>query len=178
MVDLVLQIERSFGRIGNDIDYHYRIVSEDALKEIESLLIKKLNRFSKTNNLFDLTYFFTTYAFWYNIDKDSLDKYINQGLETITNVPKYLKITANHWSSAKDSGWSFKQDSFDGYISNEKAYKAIMSLKSTQEFAEFDIGIKKMAIAFCLWYEKKVEYNDRVSESEVVKHLSEWENFA
>ena len=178
VVDLVLQIERSFGRIGNDIDYHYRIVSEDALKEIESLLIKKLNSFSKTNNLFDLTYFFTTYAFWYNIDKDSLDKYINQGLETITNVPKYLKITANHWSSAKDSGWSFKQDSFDGYISNEKAYKAIMSLKSTQEFAEFDIGIKKMAIAFCLWYEKKVEHDNRVSESEVVKHLSEWENLA
>lgn len=178
VVDLVLQIDRSYGRIGNDIDCHYRVVSEDALTEIESLLINKLKVFSETNNLFDLTYFFTTYVFWFNIEKESLDKYINQGLETITNIPKYLKITANRWSSGKDSEWSFKQDSFDGYISNEKAYEAILSLKATKEFAEFDISLKKMAIAFCLWYEKKVDNNDRVSESEVVKHLSEWENLA
>ena len=178
VVDLVLQIDRSYGRIGNDIDCHYRVVSEDALIEIESLLINKLKVFSETNNLFDLTYFFTTYVFWFNIEKESLDKYINQGLETITNIPKYLKITANRWSSGKDSEWSFKQDSFDGYISNEKAYEAILSLKATKEFAEFDISLKKMAIAFCLWYEKRVENNDRVSESEVVNHLSEWENLA
>ena len=178
VVDLVLQIERSYGRIGNDLDYHYRVVSEDALIEIESLLIKKLNHFSKTNNLFDLTYFYPIYVFWYNIDKESLDKYINQGLETITNIPKYLKITANHWTSGQDRGWIFRQDSFDGYISNEKAYKAILSLKATEGFAVLDIEIKKLSIAFCIWFEKKDQQDNRISENEVEKFLPELGNQA
>lgn len=176
VVDLVLQIERSYGRIGNDIDYHYRVVPEDSLAEIESILINKLKALSKTNNLFDLTYFFTTYIFWYNIDKESLDKYINQGLETITNIPKYLNLSANHWTSGKDHGWSFRQDAFDGYISNENAYEAILTLKSTDEFARLDINIKKRAIAFCLWFERKDKRDNRISENEVMQRLPEWDN--
>lgn len=176
VVDLVLQIERSYGRIGNDIDYHYRVVPEDSLAEIESILINKLKAFSETKNLFDLTYFFTTYVFWYNIDKESLDKYINLGLKTTTNIPKYLKLSANQWSSGQDHGWNFKQNTFDGYISNEKAYEAILSLKATKEFAEFDIGLKKVTIAFCLWFEKKDMQDNMISEKEVLQCLAEWEN--
>ena len=178
VIDLVLQIERSYGRIGNNIDNHYRVVSEESLKEIESFCTDKLINFSKTNNLFDLTYFFPTYVFWYNIDKKSLDKYIKQGLETITNVPKYLKITANFWTSGKDSGWSFRQDSFDGYISNEKAYKSILSLKATEGFAVLDNEIKKLSIAFCIWFEKKDRQDNRISENEVNNFLPEWEGQA
>ena len=176
VVELVLLVERSYGRIGKNIDYQYRVVSEEGITELESILINKLKGISETNNLFDLTYFYTIYVFWYNIDKESLNEYINQGLEEITNIPKYLTISATHRSSGRDRGWTFKQDAFEGYISNEKAYKAILTLKSTEEFAKFDLDLKKMTIAFCLWYEKKDKQDNRISEHEVLQRLPEWDN--
>lgn len=70
VVYLVLQIEYSYGRIGKDIDYNYRMISEEQLSNLERIIIDKLIESSKTLNLFDLTYFYPTYIFWRNIDKD------------------------------------------------------------------------------------------------------------
>ena len=61
-------------------------------------------------------------------------------------------------------------------LGNEKAYEAILSLKATKEFAEFDIGLKKVTIAFCLWFEKKDMQDNMISEKEVLQCLAEWEN--
>lgn len=175
VVDLVLQIEYSYGRIGRDIDYNYRMISEEQLSNLERIIIDKLIESSKTLNLFDLTYFYPTYIFWRNIDKDSLDIYVKKELRIPSNIPKYLKITANHWSSGQGNGWSFQKDNFEGVLSDEDAYNSIVSLKSTQVFSELDDDAKKLAIAYCLWYERKDEKLNRVDEDEVNKYLSEWE---
>ena len=174
VVDLVLQIEYSYGRIGKDIDYNYRIISEEQLSNLERIIIDKLIESSKTLNLFDLTYFYPTYILWRNIDKNSLDIYVEKELRIPSNIPKYLKITANHWSSGQGNGWSFQKDSFEGVLSDEDAYNSIVSLKSTQVFSELDDNAKKLAIAYCLWYERKDEKLNRVDEDEVNKYLSEW----
>ena len=42
-------------------------------------------------------------------------------------------------------------------------------------FSELDDNTKKLAIAYCLWYESKDEILNRVDEDEVNKYLSEWE---
>ena len=175
VVDLVLQIEYSYGRIGKDIDYNYRIISEEQLSNLEKIIIDKLIESSKTLNLFDLTYFYPTYIFWRNIDKDSLVIYVEKELRKPSNIPKHLKITANHWSSGQSNGWSFQKENFEGVLSNEDAYNSIVSLKSTQVFSELDDNTKKLAIAYCLWYERKDEKLNRVDEDEVNKYLSEWE---
>ena len=175
VVDLVLQIEYSYGRIGKDIDYNYRMISEEQLSNLERIIIDKLIESSKTLNLFDLTYFYPTYIFWRNIDKDSLDIYVKKELRIPSNIPKYLKITTNHWSSGQGNGWSFQKDNFEGVLSDEDAYNSIVSLKSTQVFSELDDDAKKLAIAYCLWYERKDEKLNRVDEDEVNKYLSKWE---
>lgn len=175
VVYLVLQIEYSYGRIGKDIDYNYRMISEEQLSNLERIIIDKLIESSKTLNLFDLTYFYPTYIFWHNIDKDSLDIYVKKELRIPSNIPKYLKITANHWSSGQGNGWSFQKDNFEGVLSDEDAYNSIVSLKSTQVFSKLDDDAKKLAIAYCLWYERKDEKLNRVDEDEVNKYLSEWE---
>lgn len=151
------------------------MISEEQLSNLERIIIDKLIESSKTLNLFDLTYFYPTYIFWRNIDKDSLDIYVKKELRIPSNIPKYLKITANHWSSGQGNGWSFQKDNFEGVLSDEDAYNSIVSLKSTQVFSELDDDAKKLAIAYCLWYERKDEKLNRVDEDEVNKYLSEWE---
>ena len=92
-----------------NIDYNYRMISEEQLSNLERIIIDKLIESSKTLNLFDLTYFYPTYIFWRNIDKDSLDIYVKKELRIPSNIPKYLKITTNHWSRDKVMDGAFKK---------------------------------------------------------------------
>jgi hypothetical protein len=61
---------------------------------------------------------------------------------------------------------------------SEKAYKSILSLKATEGFAVLDTEIKKLSIAFCIWFEKKDQQDNRISENEVNNFLPEWEGQA
>ena len=50
-------------------------------------------------------------------------------------------------------------------------------MRLTEKSVELTIDddAKKLAIAYCLWYERKDEKLNRVDEDEVNKYLSEWE---
>ena len=175
VIHLILKIENSYGRIGQDIDCDFRIVTEEQLDKLEKIVINRLVLFSKKYNIFDLFFLNSTYIFWKNVDKESLNKYIIEAIIAPINIPKFLKTVVNHWTGRNNSGWTFDENSFDEYMTDKYAYDMIQSLKSTYDFSLLDDYSKKLAIAYYLWYERKGEKLSRVSESEVENIIDEWE---
>lgn len=172
VVGLILETERAYGRIGDNINYNYRFLDETQLENIETTIINLLDERRKKEDLLSASSFYSVYVFWYHIDKSSLDEYIKTALGSAINVLKYLtKICASHWNSSRGSGWRFKSNGFDGYISDENAYQSILSLKHTEEFRNIDEHSKRTAVAYCLWFETKERY---IEDKSVDNHLMEW----
>lgn len=93
-------------------------------------------------------------------------------LGSAVNVLKYLtKIGANHWSSNHGGGWGFNTNGFDGYISDEEAYNSILSLKYTEEFRNMDEQSKRIAVAYCLWFETKERH---IEDKSIDEHIGDW----
>lgn len=172
VVGLILETERAYGRIGDNINYNYRFLDETQLENIETTIINLLDKRRKKEDLLSASSFYSVYVFWYHIDKSSLDEYMKTALGSAINVLKYLtKICASHWNSSSGSGWRFKSNGFDGYISDENAYQSILSLKHTEEFRNIDEHSKRTAVAYCLWFETKERY---IEDKSVDNHLMEW----
>ena len=172
VVGLILETERAYGRIGDNINYNYRFLDETQLDNIETTIINLLEKKKKKEDLLSASSFYFVYVFWYHIDKSSLDEYMKTALGSAVNVLKYLtKIGANHWSSNHGGGWRFKSNGFDGYISDENAYQSILSLKHTEEFRNMDEQSKRTAVAFCLWFETKERY---IEDKSVDEHIGDW----
>lgn len=172
IVGLILETERAYGRIGDNIKYNYRFLDEAQLENIEKTIIRSLKDRIKNDDMMSATSFYSVYVFWYHIDKASLDDYMKSALCSAINVLKYLtKIGANHWNSNHGGGWGFNADGFDGYISDEDAYNSILSLKQTEDFRKMDEQSKRIAVAYCLWYETKEKH---IEDKSIDKHLIEW----
>ena len=172
VVGLILETERAYGRIGDNINYNYRFLDETQLDNIETTIINLLDKRRKKEDLLSASSFYFVYVFWYHIDKSSLDEYMKTTLGSAVNVLKYLtKICASHWNSSRGSGWRFKSNGFDGYISDENAYQSILSLKHTEEFRNMDEQSKRTAVAFCLWFETKERY---IEDKSVDEHIGDW----
>ena len=172
IVGLILETERAYGRIGDNIKYNYRFLDEAQLENIEKTIIRSLKDRIKNDDVMSATSFYSVYVFWYHIDKASLDDYMKSALCSAINVLKYLtKIGANHWNSNHGGGWGFNTNGFDGYISDEDAYNSILSLKQTEEFRKMDEQSKRIAVAYCLWYETKEKY---IEDKSIDEHIGEW----
>lgn len=174
VINMIVQIECSYGRIGESSDYKYRIVSLEQLDEVEKISFKKLLKMSKTQNLFDAISFSSIYKFWRKVDQKSLKDYLIKALKEACNIPKYLKLIAVFWNSELDEGRTFKKDGFDGIISDKEAYDRIVSLKSTKQFSKLDNELKELSIAYALWYEKN-DTDSKIGKTEIKKHFEEWE---
>ena len=172
IVGLILETERAYGRIGDNIKYNYRFLDEAQLENIEKTIIRSLKDRIKNDDVMSATSFYSVYVFWYHIDKASLDDYMKSALCSAINVLKYLtKIGANHWNSNHGGGWGFNTNGFDGYISDEDAYNSILSLKQTEEFRKMDEQSKRIAVAYCLWYETKEKH---IEDKSIDEHIGEW----
>ncbi len=95
IIGMIYNIERSYGRIGNDVDSYCKVVDEGQLENIEQAVKNRLEIISLEYNLLDATSFINIYFIWSYIDRESLDKYLKKAFEINSNVPKYLKIQAS-----------------------------------------------------------------------------------
>lgn len=175
IVGMVLSVEYSYGRIGKNSDYNYRIVEENQLENIESEINDKLNLLMQDSNLLDAYLFRNIYFIWKHIDNDSLQQYLQDALKTSSNIPKYLDVNALYWQSGRMRGWDFREKSFSDGISIDKIYEQIISLKNTDDFSSLKIGEKEMAIAFYLWYNSERNDHSNISKEEVDKLIPDWE---
>lgn len=175
VIEMFVNVERSYGRIGTSTDYDYRIVDEDRLPVLEKHVLKKIKELSDQSTLLDTSSFISIYFFWNYIEKESMNEYIIKMLEEPKNVPKYLRICASHWTGGKSSGWDFKEESFSEYISATNAYEKILSLRNTSDFSSLKFEIKEIALAYYLWYASARTDHYEISKEAVDSLIFEWE---
>lgn len=173
--EVVEQIERAYGRIGNSIETSLQFVEESDIEEVEKNMLSKIKSLSEQHCLMDCEGFGCIRLIWSFLEKETLDEYIKQQIEKPINVPKLLSLIANAWTSSRGCGWSFDETIFEGYyLSAKEAYDKTISLKGTKEFAELDKSFREIGVAFSIWYnQEKTEFN-KISKEEVEVELLEW----
>ncbi len=172
----VFYIEEAYGRIGNDIDYIYRVVSEEVLSEIEKVCKKRLYQFKEDSTLLSNNNFYYVRMMWIHLDKKTFDDYMLYCLNVAQNIPRYLCFVAGTWSGGGEIGWSFDEKTFGEYLSVKEIYEKVQGLKSTVIFNELTTEEKQIAVAFSVWYESPDKSNYRkISEKTVNDLLSLWE---
>lgn len=176
ITNMVYDIERSYGRIGDYPDNKYRLITEEKLSDIEKCLLKRLNDISKSNNLLDSKGFSTIRFIWNYLDVISFEEYLKEKLQCSQNIPKFLLLIAITWSGGHTHGWDFKEEYFSEFISKDKAYEKIFSLKGTDEFYRLDIRFKEIAIAYYLWFNSDDKDRHEISKENVDKLMPEWDN--
>lgn len=175
LVDIIVQIERSYGHIGESPNNDYRIISEKQLYSLEPLVLSRIEKNSKINFIFKLKSPWQKYWFWKYKSPHSLQTHISEGLKNKNNVPYYLTAHASTWTGAKTHGWGFKQENIEKDISVDKAYKDLLSLKNTDVFLNLPYDIKEISIAFYIWYNSERKEYETTSKEDVDLLIPEWE---
>lgn len=174
--EIMEYIERGYGRIGNSSNLDYRFIEEESIGDIERHLLRKIKELSKKSCLYDYDGIQEICLLWEFLEKESLDEYTRSLLKEDANIPKYLERISLYWHSSNGTdGWSFNEESFEGYINKDDAFARISKLKNSKEFSALAPKFKQSAIAFFLWYQKEGEAKAHITREEVNTLMSAWE---
>ena len=176
LVNMVVQIENSFGRIGDSPDSDYKVITEDQLTDLEGFILNHIKEKAKTRFLFKSTASWGQYLFWKYKDPESLQRHISEGLNSMINIPYYLANCASFCAGGKTHGWNFKKEYIEEYISIDKAYNDLISLKNTEMFSNLELDIKEISLAYYLWYNSGRKIHDFISKESVDLIMPEWES--
>lgn len=178
LLEYILNIEQSYGRIGTDIDSTNQILPEESLMIIERECEEKLELFSQDDILLDNDSFYVVSTMWKYLNEEKYDKYLSYLLKDEKNVPKFLLFNSGIWHGNNDRGWTFSETTLQKYMSIEEMYKKIQSLKGTEVFHNLTEDQKQIAIAYSLWYEETDKTNYyHISLKRVLNILPGWEIF-
>lgn len=175
LVDIIVEIERAYGHIGESQNSDCRIISEEQLCNLEPLVLSRIEKTSKSNFVFKSKATLPKYWFWKYKAPNSLQVHINEGLKNKNNIPYYLAFCALTWVGGKTRGWEFKQEHIEKDIPVDKAYKDLVSLKNTESFSGLPYNIKEISIAFYLWYNSDRKEHDSISKENVDMIIPQWE---
>lgn len=171
---LLLEIECSYGRINRGAGSH-KVIKEGTLDTITKEYLRIIKEVSSYDNLFNGIDFEAFYYLLKYLDEDFLKKYLINAMENPVNVPKLIVLGIQYWHGNNNQGYSFKENNFSDYITDENTYKKILSLKGTKEFSELTLKNKKVAIAYVVWYESDEKDGFEVSFDTIEEKLNEWE---
>lgn len=177
LADIVGFLEEVYGKCGDYINSKYQFVLESDLDDIEKEFIQRIHE--KVENLFEGKDFDNLFNLWGILDPKNRDEHVISLMKDEINIPKLLSLYAGTWRSSNNmTGWTFREGSFDEYISSEDAYNGINKLKN-KRFAELDERFKEIAIAYALWYESKDKnknnVNHEIGKKQVDLLIPEWE---
>lgn len=176
VTQILLEIERAWGKIGNSTDDNYRIVSEKQLVELEKLWLETINKMSGGDNLLDSNYFTSISILWGALGPKAYREYISKQLLVPANVPKYLNVIAGSWVGRHSKGWTFKEDDFSDFITKDAAYAKICELKGTSEFSKLAPLFKQICIAYFIWYQLGEKKNADILKENVNALIPLWES--
>lgn len=175
LTGMIVQIERSYGRIENSQNGDFRVISEDQLIDLENLVLLRIKEISRSRFLFNSKFPWNKYWFWKYKESESLQSHISDGLDNINNIPYYLAACASVWTGRKTHGWRFQKENVEEYISIDKAYENLIGLKNTEVFSSLPHSIKETSIAFYLWYNSDKKGHDSIAKENVNLIIPEWE---
>lgn len=163
------------------MDSKEQIIKKEDLPEVEKIVLNAIDKLN--GQIFESDCYNDIIRIWNSLDHDNMEISLKEILKNDINVPKFLSIYVGHWSSSSidqndEKGWSFNQLYYKKYISNEEAYEAILRLKNNG-FIGLKDEIKKISIAFTLWFERdksiEIDHINDISEKDVLHRLNEWE---
>ena len=179
VVKIIVMIEEAYGRMNSTDNGYYRnkIITEEQLNELEDPTIARIKTIA--HNTFVLNGYdpYDTYYFWRYKDEATLKKHISEKVTVAANIPAYLSGCAKIWSASRERGWNFEKSSIEEYISIDAAYEKLLEIKGTKAFSTLPLNLKRISIAFWMWYnsESKSEQYHDFSESNVDKLIPEWD---
>ena len=130
---------------------------------------------AKTRFLFKSKSPWGKYWLWKYKEPKSLRNHISNGLNSKVNVPYYLAAYASFCTGGKTHGWDFKKENIEEYISIDKAYDDLITLKNTEIFSNLEVDVKEIALAYYLWYNSDRKQHDFISKEKVDSIMPEWE---
>lgn len=176
LLGMISSIEENYGRLGRMKGYKYRIISEEQLLELDTVINDELIKHSQKSNLLNAYQFSNVFQLWQLTDKQICDNYMKQALVEPSNIPKFYTICTGHWSNSNgDSGWTFSNKYISEYITIDDAYERIYSLKGTREFSALTWEQKELAVAYHLWYHTDRGDRTQISKRDVDELIKEWE---
>lgn len=174
--EIVVSLERGYGRIGNSTYSHHKYIEENNIETIEKEILEKIKELSVQSCLFDIEEVQIIHLLWNFLDKKSLDDYTKELLKKDENIPKYLWQIASYWhGSDSTDGWTFDEKSFEDYISMEDAFSRISNLKNTKEFSCLAKRFQQITIAFYLWHQRDNEERIHITKNEINSIIPSWE---
>lgn len=175
VIKMIVQIEKAFARIGESHNYDYRVISEDQLISLEEPVLARLKEMSKDCFLFRSEDPWTQYCFWDYKEPDSLQNYMNEGLNNKDNIPYYIFARVLTWMGGKTHGWYYNKEDIEKHISIDKVYEDLLALKNTDSFSNLEYDIKETTVAFYLWYNSDREDDYSITKQKVDSLIPEWE---
>ncbi len=163
------------------MDSKEQIIKKEDLPVVEKIVLNAIDKLN--DQIFESDCYNDIIRIWNSLDHDNMEISLREILKNDISVPKFLSIYVGHWSSSSfeqndEKGWLFEQRDYEKYISSKEAYKAILRLKNNG-FVGLKGEIKKIAIAFTLWFERdksiETDHINDISEKDVLHRLNEWE---
>lgn len=88
--ELIIEIEKAYGRMGAYRNSGYQLIDESNLDEIEQILLKKINELIQTNGICDYVKPECVCGMWQYLDKEAFGIYINELVDNPKNILRCL----------------------------------------------------------------------------------------
>lgn len=181
VVNTIVRIEKAYGRMevnrGETSYYYNKIIAEEKLSELEELTIVRIKAIARNSFVLNSYEPYDTFCFWAYKDEATLKQHISEKVTIAANIPAYLSWCSKVWSNGENRGWDFDKETIEEYISIDTAYEKLLEIKGTKAFSSLPLNLKRISIAFWMWYnsESKSEQYHDFSESNVDKLIPEWD---
>lgn len=169
-------IELAYGRLaanGQENISIKKIIPLDELVRVENSYINQCVKVLEHSSLFDSHSWRTAYWLIKSFNQPFADKLMKKELSDDKNIIKFLKAFVSQWEG---SGISYEVKQPIDYLSKEQILTAINNLRNNKILFSMDDEYKHRAGAYYLSVTDEEKAKDHISQKDVIKLLSEWDN--
>ena len=163
-------LELNHGRIvASEYQHEEKLITEEHLKELESIIIYRIKNFTKDKNIFDWQECYRALLLWEVISKESYKKYIIEQVKSKINAIIFASLAIGEWSNLNSvSEYQLNSMSYCNYldfVDDETVLHYIDIERKNKEFWTLEERIIKKAIAFFII---KKEHGSSLIDAEIV----------
>ncbi|SCY33695.1 KAP family P-loop domain-containing protein [Lachnospiraceae bacterium XPB1003] len=156
---IINSIELAYGRLaGKEEKKSEQIIGLNQLTELEELYVKRVRELSEDGLLLEINGFGIVLYLWECFDPKTAKEYMIDILKDDFIKLKFICSLAGKWSGTGGCGWSFNQENYKKYVSDEEIYKLISGLNK-QEIGKFSEEEQIKLASFFLNYNKDEEFH-------------------
>lgn len=170
-------IELNYGRIAaTEYQHQEKLITEEHLKELESVIVDRIKEFAKITNIFDWQEYYRALLLWEVINKESYKEYISEQVKSKTIVIILASLAIGEWSNSNNVDeyelHSMSYCNYLDFVDNETVLQYIDDERKKEEFWKLEERIIKKAIAFFII---KKEHNSSLINAKIVNEkYEEW----